>query len=207
MPCAGPGAEAGAGAGAGARGGAVAGGAVWGGGAGVVCGGTGAGVCAGAGVGAGAGAGGAVWGRACGGRAGAGAGAGFWAVAIPLEMAARNNRARSVGTDRSMVSLSGASQDGGPRFPHVATRGPWAHRLGLTPRKRPHPRPSSPRPSSPDRPIPPPRERGTRLEHFPSSSCPGRLFSLFSRGGGWGGRERGRGEGLRAGGALRRRRS
>src|SRR6266496_3299628 len=55
--------------------------------------------------------------------------------------------------------------------------------------RRPSPLPLS-RP-----PQPPPRERGTRLGHFPSSLCPCRLFSLFSRGGGMGrSGEEGRGD-------------
>src|SRR6476661_4570710 len=64
-------------------------------------------------------------------------------------------------------------------------------------------RPSSPRPSSPDRPIPPPREkRENSLQgHEDEGECPNRV--PLSRGGGWGGRERGRGEGLRVGETLR----
>src|SRR3954453_7799358 len=60
-------------------------------------------------------------------------------------------------------------------------------------------RPSSPRPSSPDRPIPPPREkRENSLQgHQDEGRCPNRV--PLSRGGGRGGRERGRGEGLRVG--------
>src|ERR1700704_5399595 len=65
-------------------------------------------------------------------------------------------------------------------------------------RASPTRRPSSPRPSSPDRPIPHPREkRENSLQgHEDEGKCPNRV--PLSRGGGWGGRERGRGEGLRA---------